>query len=45
MKEIHLEVTSRVTKMAEKRTKMEEETLSLLENVFKSLSKGSTSKY
>lgn len=40
MKDIHFEITGRVSRMAEKRNKMEEDTLALLEQVFKSLSRG-----
>ena len=43
MKEIHHEITSRISSMTERRNKMEEDTLVLLEQVFKSLSRGATS--
>ena len=43
MKEIHHEITSRISSMTERRNKMEEDTLVFLEQVFKSLSRGATS--
>ena len=45
MKEIHYDITTRINNLAEKRNKMEEDTLALLEQAFKSLARGAASQY
>ena len=45
MKEIHYEITSKIANLAEKRNKIEEDTLTLLEQAFKSLARSAASQY